>query len=197
MESILVEKKWEDAIKKGVSKDFFLHSSHEDWELRQKFRTGVSWHIPSESLVELIKEHSPVVSVGSGFAYTESLVLERGGDVIATDINPDRDNKWCSDGEYMMNVEKKNSVEAIQSYPERNVFMAWPPYDKPMAFETAKAMEVGRILIYVGEGSGGCTGDGDFFEYLYSNFEHIETEAVIHRWSGIYDNVYVYRKVKD
>jgi hypothetical protein len=95
-----------------------------------------------------------------------------------------------------MPVEKSDSVEAVKKYSDRNVYMAWPPYDHPMAFETVQAMEVVRILIYVGEGHGGCTGDDKFFEYLYSNFEEIETTAAIPSWSGIYDNVSVYKKIK-
>jgi hypothetical protein len=192
MEEFLVDDKWKDVITRDVARMSF---SELDWEKRDNFRTGISWHIPTESLVELIKCYSPVVSVGAGLAYTESIALEKGADIIATDISPDSLNKWCR-GDYRMLVERKESVEAVKSYNDRNVFIAWPPYDNPMAFETAKAMEVGRVLIYVGESGGGCTGDGDFFNYLYENFEEIEISAAIPSWSGIYDNVYVYRKVK-
>jgi len=62
------------------------------YDSREKFRTGVSWHVPTQSLIDLLKSHSPLVSVGSGFAYTENIAKEQGVNIIATDINPNSEN---------------------------------------------------------------------------------------------------------
>ena len=129
-------------------------------------------------------------SLGVLFAY------EQGADIIATDLEPTEKNHWCSEGKFYMDVEKIAADDAIKKYPGRNVFMAWPPYDNPMAYEVVKNMGVGRKLVFVGEGYGGCTGDDNFFQYLETNFEEIDIDFTIPRWSGIYDGVRHYIKTK-
>jgi len=188
MEDFLVDSEY----KKLISERGW-HSG-DSWTKRDKFRHGISWHIPTQSLIDLLITMSPIVSVGSGFAYTESLVKAQGGDIIATDLNPDQSNKWCREGEFYLGIEQLEAAEAISKYKDRNVFMAWPPYDDPMAFNVVQRMSGGKFLVFVGEDYGGCTGNNEFFEYLEKQFENLETDASIPSWHGIYDNVYVYRK---
>ena len=163
------------------------------YDAREKFRTGVSWHVPTQSLIDLLKIYSPLVSVGSGFAYTESIAKEHGVDIIPTDINPNKGNGWCRGGEYFCDVKELEAVSAVKKYRKRNVFMAWPPYDTDMAYRVALNMFPGSTLIYVGEGWGGCNGDDQFFQYLNDQF--VETDFLaIPRWFGLNDYCSVYRK---
>jgi len=199
MNDILVPESIKNIIRKKSS-DYFssVYDSRtimEDYKKMDDFRHGTSWHIPSQDLVDSIIKYGPILSVGSGFGYTESLAKSQGADIIASDINPDISNKWCRDGKYHCEVEKLTAVEAIQKYPDRNIFMAWPPYDHPMAHEVVKEMSVGNYLIYVGEGRGGCTGDDEFFDKLYKDFEEIGVIDMI-SWRGIYDNCVVYKKLR-
>jgi len=188
MKDFLIEQEWKDLIaERGWP-------NGENWLKRDHFRHGISWHIPTQSLVDLLVDLSPLVSVGSGFAYTESLVNQHGGNIIATDLTPGPGNVWCREGNVYMEVEKLEAAAAVSKYRDRNVFMAWPPYDDPMALNVAEKMSTGRFLIFVGEDYGGCTGNDDFFKYLQNKFESIDTEAVIPSWHGIHDNVYVYKK---
>lgn len=163
------------------------------YDSREKFRSGVSWHVPTQSLVDLLKLHSPLVSVGSGFAYTESIAKEQGADIIATDLKPNKENAWCRDGEFFCDVEEIDAVSAVKKYKDRNVFMAWPPYDTDMAYNVALNMMPGSVLIYVGEGWGGCNGDDEFFQYLSDQFEEID-DLAIPKWFGLNDYCSVYRK---
>lgn len=199
---ILVDKKWEKLVEIGTAKFARVRLDTESWissfEKREEFRIGVSWHIPTESLVDSLKKYSPIVSVGCGFGYTEKLASERGADIILTDISPDIENKWCRSKEidFPTGVLKMDGKTAVKSFKDRNVFMAWPPYNNEMAYQVAKSMKVGRYLIYVGEGHGGCTGDDNFFNLLYSKFEEVDEEIIIPTWDGIYDHVTVYRRIK-
>lgn len=199
---ILVDKKWKKVIESGTHRFSLAGKSSEDWvkeyEKREDFRTGVSWHIPTQSLVETIKEYSPILSVGCGFGYTEKLAEKEGADVILTDISPDLENKWCRNEkmDFPSGILKMDGKTAVKSFKDRNVFMAWPPYAKDMAYQVAKSMKVGRYLIYVGESHGGCTADDAFFDLLYAKFEEVESEAFVPSWSGIYDNVTIYKKIK-
>lgn len=190
---ILVKEEWDQVIKEGTKRFSF---DVDLFRKREEFRIGVSWHIPTDELVNAIKECSPMVSVASGFAYTESLAIKEGADIIATDICPNKDNQWCRDGIFHIQVEEISAVDAVKKYSGRNVFMAWPPYDKSMAFDVASEMDQERILIYVGESQGGCTGNDDFFQYLETHFEELDISVDIPRWGGIYDDVHIYKKVK-
>ncbi len=46
------------------------------------------------------------------------------------------------------------------------VLLTWPPYDKPFALQVAQAMLPGQLLVYEGEGAGGCTADIAFFDCM-------------------------------
>ena len=188
-----------DDIKKFVSprgrRDFFAGDMMEEWDKREKFRSGVSWHVPTQGVINLLLNHGPIVSVGSGFAYTESIAITQGADIIATDIKPNGKNGWCRGGKFYCNVEELSAIDAVKKYKGRNVFMAWPPYNTPMAHDVVSNMEVGTYLIYIGEGHGGCTGDDNFFESLYSDFEEID-DIAIPQWSGLHDYCTVYKKIK-
>ena len=202
----LVPNKFKDLIKSEFSKtkeeDHFDFANPKNYlntyQQREDFRTGVSWHIPTQELIDELAKHSPLVSVCSGFAYTESLLkLHHKIDVIATDIDPTNTNTFCKKGEFFMDIETLDAANAIIKYSDRNVFMAWPPYDTDTAFQVAKTMLVGKHLIYVGESQGGCNADDDFFNYLDSNFEEItDHNATIPQWMGLHDYVYIYKKIK-
>lgn len=187
---IVPEEKWVSVLEKNRHPSFDVQSYIE----RDNFRRGISWHIPTESLLDLLVRLSPIVSVGSGLGYTESLAIQKGADIKATDARLDG-NGWCDNKSPFCPIEKMDAREAVSKNKDKNVFMAWPPYDHPMAFEVAEEMQKGTILIYVGESGGGCTGDDKFFKILFQQFIEIETEAFIPSWQGIYDEVRVYKKM--
>jgi len=166
---------------------------YERYDSREKFRVGVSWHVPTQSLIDLLKSYSPLVSVGSEFAYTECIAKEQGIDIISTDLNPNANNGWCRDGEFFCDVEEIDAISAVNKYNNRNVFMAWPPYETSMAYDVALNMAPGKYLIYIGEGWGGCNGDDRFFQYLEDHFEEIDY-LQIPKWFGLNDYCSVYLK---
>ena len=76
---------------------------------REKFRVGTSWHVPTQELITKLLEYGPIVSVGCGFGYTESIAIVQGADIIATDIQPNKKNGWCRDGKFHCKIEKLNA----------------------------------------------------------------------------------------
>jgi hypothetical protein len=70
--------------------------------------------------------------------------------------------------------------------------LSWPPYDEPMASDCLTYYQ-GRHVIYIGEGSGGCTGDERFHDTLYDEFEEIE-DVRLPQWNGIHDYLSVWRR---
>lgn len=183
---MLVEEKWIPVIQDRGFGDI------KHWKLREQFRQGISWHIPTQEIIDLILKITPCVSIGAGLAYTESLAIKAGADIIATDIEPTKNNSWCQ-GECYCEVEKIEATAAVEKYSDRNVFMAWPPYNTSMAYDVASRIQPGKYLLYVGESGGGCNGDDNFFNFLYENFVEVE-DIMIPRWSGIYDNAVLYQR---
>jgi len=200
---ILLDKKWMDVLNEDRELGRISGSNLDAWtnlyKKKDLFRKGISWHIPSQSLIDCLVEHSPIVSVGSGLGFTEKKAINFGANIVMTDIAPSEKNLWCEpqSGEDYQQVIALEAKEAILKYQDRNVFMAWPPYDNPMGFEVVSAMKVGSILVYVGEDRGGCTGNDDFFDFLEKNFKELDYDVCIPRWFGIYDEVKVYQKIFD
>lgn len=86
---------------------------------------------------------------------------------------------------------KKNRHDAV--------LMSWPDYNTEFAYKIATAMREGAMLIYQGEGEGGCTGDDKFFDYLQSHFEFCDAESYRlnehHvQFDGLHDRWGVYQK---
>lgn len=67
--------------------------------------------------------------------------------------------------------------------------MVWPPYATSMAFDTLNNFK-GNLLIYVGEGYGGCTGDDAFHEKLEEEWD-LSEEVEIPQWAGINDSLQI------
>jgi len=82
--------------------------------------------------------------------------------------------------------------EQMGQHRDRTLFLCWPPYDTPMGLGHLVA-HAGNWFIYVGEGSGGCTGDDAFHEYLREHFECVE-RVEIPQWDGIYDDLSIWAR---
>ena len=67
--------------------------------------------------------------------------------------------------------------------------LIWPPYADSLAVETLKSFREngGTKIIYVGEESGGCTADSDFFDELSKNWIQVQ-KIQICQWDGINDD---------
>lgn len=139
------------------------------------------------------------LEVMAGSGSLSKCLQDRGVSCIATDIihddyyrsHPWNDNRWTD-------IEVLSAVDAIQKYGKDTdiIIMSWPPYMREDATETLLAMrEVNpnAVMIYIGEGEGGCTADDSFFE----NIEYLEDgefskAATEYRSShGIHDRLYL------
>lgn len=92
-------------------------------------------------------------------------------------------------------VEGSCEVLALPENQDRALFLCWPPYDKDFAYNVLKAYQ-GNTLIYVGEGEGGCTGDDNFFKLLEKEWEEVAYDDGFTSWSGIHDQLIIYRRKK-
>lgn len=169
--------------------DYFPVKRNDNWELRYEHRSNalkkgmfafVSWEwvIP---FAEWIGERK-CLEVMAGRGWLSYALRQRDIDVIATDdYSWHKEQKW---EEPVTTVEEINCVDSITVYG-RDIdilIMSWPYMDSN-AYDTIKALhEVNpeALIVYIGEGYGGCTADDMFFEHI----SFIEDDELFNKASG-------------
>ncbi|KAA9007338.1 hypothetical protein F4V43_02305 [Paenibacillus spiritus] len=103
--------------------------------------------------------------------------------------------------ETVTKVEQMDAIAAIEEYGNQIdiLIMSWPYMDDVAYRALRRLHEVNSsaIVVYIGEGFGGCTANDNFFDH----FEEIEDEYFnsvknnYQRWFGIYDKPMIGRFV--
>jgi len=117
-----------------------------------------------------------------------------GVDIIPVDIHPPTTDPkvecanhycftkaWCG-------IETMSALEAVRAHPDRTLMFCWPSFDEPWpagALQEYRNLG-GKTVVFIGEGSGGCTGDDLFHELLECWWEEVE-DYRIPQWEGIHD----------
>lgn len=170
--------------------DFTFEHSRRDAFLR-KF----GFAVPTPFAIQVIKEFvgpRKILEGGAGTGIWARLLSDKGVVVTAVDNHSTKYAHERKIGTYYA-VKKMGIVAAVKRYRSHTTLMlCWPDYDKPMA-ATALAAFQGDQVIYVGEGSGGCTGDGRFHRALRC---WNEAKVIpIPQWPGIHDELVFYERV--
>ncbi len=164
------------------------------WDLIRRY----AFAIPTDEAVAAVAALSPLVEIGAGRGYWAHLLREAGADVLAFDTYPPRyaDSGWWrpGDGEPWTRI-LRGGPERAGRYPDRTLFLCWPPYASGMAARALRAYDRagGRRLAYVGEDAGGCTGDRAFHAALERDWR-AERDVDLPRWSGVHDHLTIYRR---
>ena len=168
------------------------------WEDRGRLTHFYSWAVPNSKALEAIAEYSPIVEIGAGTGYWAKLLQDQGCDVLAFDkAPPHKKSNPYHDCGVITNVwtEIRQGSASVLKRPEckgRALFLCWPPYNTSMASDCLRYFK-GDIVIYVGEGGYGCTGDEAFHNKLNKDFEHVKTVG-IPQWHGIHDCLTVWKR---
>ena len=130
----------------------------EDSTRRSKLvKDFLCWTFPSKVAFKALAANltkagiSEILSVGSGAALWERLLVLAGFSVTATDAKPPA-TTW-------MTCHTLTSVEAVRSYPVRCLMCVWPYMGGRTLFDALEIFE-GDYVIYVGEVAQGCPDDG-------------------------------------
>lgn len=153
---------------------------------RDQFVQEYSWAIPDPLSLEFLRGCFPkgtrVVECGAGNGYWANQLDQLGFVIEAYDISP-RPNSHFQ-------VIKGNAHAS--SLSKANVlFLCWPPYNEPMAFEALSSFK-GDTLIYIGETEGGCTADEDFFNEL-ENWDRSASFPIL-SYEGIHDYIHIFER---
>lgn len=158
-------------------------------DAREALTTQFAFAIPNEDALTVIINHARngLVEIGAGTGHWAALLAARGTNVVAYD-----DNSWGNEHTWFP-VERQD-WSVVSKHADRTLFLCWPPYDNPMAYDTARAYHAagGHTIIYIGEGEYGCTGDDRFHHWLRDTCE-IVTDVTIPQWPGVHDFLTVYR----
>jgi hypothetical protein len=178
-------KEWERIHK--ISADTFIR--------RRRLCSLYAWSVPTEAAIKAIVRCScnGLISIGAGSGYWEKLISDAGVDVLAYDDKPPALEGGNVYGHKFMYFHVRRGTHRKIPVPTvATLFLAWPPYDQSLAYLAAKR-HTGKYIIYVGEGSGGCTGDESFHRYLENNFECIE-QIELPQWAFIHDRLEIYER---
>jgi hypothetical protein len=154
--------------------------------------------VPGPEALQALVELSPIVEIGAGLGYWAHLLEQMGADVTAYDLHVNKSGKvkLYSEKRYVQPYTTviRGEPAAAWLHSDRTLFLCWPPYDEPMAFDSLDnyLKGGGQTLAYVGEGSGGCTGDDAFHELMGEKMEHERTVG-IPVWWGIHDRLEIWR----
>jgi len=133
----------------------------------------------------------PVVELGAGRGYWAWQLQQAGVTVHAYEpCRPGDDNTYFTFGEQFTNVVKRDHT-AVDDHPDAALLMVWPGYGAPWAADALKRYR-GDMVIYAGEGEGGCTADDEFYEVLKRDWEWLATSDKHVTWWGIHDHLQAY-----
>jgi hypothetical protein len=178
-----------------------------DFLLRQRLVAEYAWAIPTESVIRALQKYEPICDLGCGTGYWAYLLSQAGARMLAVDPAPPLTgtNHWhhvksCF-GDLSMPSSSvirhyheivEGSAETFDVPRNHALMLYWPPYDQPMA-EVALSRYRGNCVIYVGEGSSGCTANDAFHATLEAAWSLVEYHD-IPQWIGVHDGVYVYKR---
>ena len=176
------------------------------WENRKKYCRIYAWAVADPASIAFVAKYlgPRAIEIGAGNGYWSWQLSQSGVDILAYDENPpdQTPNFYFVPREELPNPKtltkiwypvQQGSIEKLTEYPDRTLFLCWPPYGEPMATECLNAYR-GDRFVYIGEDCGGCTGDKEFFEILEQQWEEI-ADHDIKQWQGVHDRIAVYQRI--
>jgi hypothetical protein len=163
-------------------------------EERYKFIRTYGFALVTNQEIDLIADFvdSPILSIGCGTGYIDQFLRFANLEVISTDLVNPLDSTYDF-REAQCAIELLEASQAIVKYPDHAVLTSWPCYDERWAYSALACTKLGTKIIYIGEGSGGCTGDDNLHEFLESKCTELAHSSML-QWSGIHDNLTIYER---
>lgn len=136
-----------------------------------------------------------MVEIGCGTGYWAWLLEQVGIPVQCFDTAPpgQEKNHWFTDDAERFHAMSKGGEEKALDYPDKVLFLCWPPYGTSMASHALRYYK-GDTLLYIGEGEGGCCADDGFFEQLKAEWTEVADFAIT-QWSALHDWITIYTRV--
>lgn len=161
---------------------------------RKRLVLTYSFAITCLESINEIKKYAPIIEIGAGNGYWSSVLQKNGCEIIPVD-KPGKYNDYFGKNFPTYCDIRKDGCGSLKHFPNHNLFLCWPPYDKKMASNALSKFK-GNFVIYIGEGTHGCTGDDKFHDMLIKDW-NIKKRIHTPKFEGCYDYLTIYkRKVK-
>lgn len=145
------------------------------FEFRTKYIHKYGFYILTkesfDNIVEIC-EGKKCIEVGCGTGFLSANLVNAG---ISCDAVDNKSRKYGFEEDYVEVIEYDCTKIDFLDYDV--VIMCWPCYKSDHAYQILKNMHPGQILIYQGEGHGGCCADDQFFDHLSENFDEDEDSS--------------------
>lgn len=172
------------------------------WEFREAYIANIAFPLYTTEVISTLLcflRGKKVLEVGSGIGYLAHVLSEKGIDITTID---NLSTKYCFGRNLIIKCDKQVLAFGKIKSKYDVVIMSWPDYESVFASRIISEMHKGQVLIYQGEGWGGCTGNDKFFRKLNKSFREIDilSDKLNHhhvQFNGIHDWWYVYRKIKN
>jgi hypothetical protein len=157
-----------------------------------------AFSVPTIGVLRSVAACSPIVELGAGSGYWAMCLSDCGADVAAFDLCPPGEgspwdiaaaNRWFRDEWYPVD-QGDESTAAL--YPERSLFLCWPPPESPMACNAlSRYLEAGGgCVIFIGDA--GAAGDRRFHELLSAM--RTRERRRIPGWPGLDEEMVICRR---
>jgi len=134
-----------------------------------------------------ISTHGKLIEIGAGGGqWQNELARNWNVDIVAFD-----NGEQIPIPGKQVGVVRKGDEQVIKHYPERTLMLIYPPPGE-MALNCLKEYKR-DILIYVGEGKGGCNGNEKFFQELCKHWI-IEKEISLDNFPECFEKLYILRR---
>lgn len=181
-----------DIMEKG-ERDFM------DMPQRGDYTGKYAWSITDPQSLDFVRRHAGPMAIDpmAGTGYWAAMLIQLGCNVSAFD-----NRAWADihKEEYVC-ILNADAPYIVRQYPYHTLLLMWPPYNSDVGFETVRNFRRPSLprqkIIYIGEGSGGCTGTNEMHDELDEYWDLVCEHRPV-QWFGIHDDIYVYeRKAND
>ena len=123
------------------------------------------------------------LEVMAGTGSLSFALQQQGIDIIATDdFSWEGSSNWNDNNNYWTEIEHIDATKAVEKYGKDIdiIIISWPYMDDTAhrILQSMRKVNLNCIMIFIGEGMGGCTADDEFFEAI-QEIENTEFEQVV------------------
>lgn len=166
--------------------------------------------ITKENFNRLVKimKGKKVLDVGAGGCFLSEALKVQGIDVTTLDLKNYKSIELENETGYSFNTPYEpdilGDIHKIDTKPYNAFIVNWPDYESEVATTVLKALKSCDLLIYIGEGSGGCCASDNYFNLLFDmvhqkeimEFDELNAEMWDDsvRYYGINDNIQIFKR---
>ena len=166
-------------------------------DLRGQFIKNIGFTLISNDWIKPLSNwigNRKCLEVMAGTGSLSFALQQQGINIIATDnFSWDGQSNWNNNDNYWTEIEHIDAIEVVKKYGKDIdiILMSWPYMDDTAyrILHTMREVNQNCIMIFIGEGMGGCTADDEFFQSI-EEIEDEEFEKAVRsfkQWWGIHD----------